>query len=257
MRISQLAERSGVAASTLRYYEERGLLPARRSAAGYRLFGEGAVERLAFITTAKRLGLDLAEIAELLEVWQNGACAQVKASLRPRIDERLARTLARGAELEGFARLLRGALAHLDALPDRQGRCDSECEFLDLGDGGDLVAASPELPPSAGGAPPVACSLDAADMDERIGRWRLLLHGARREEIPGGLRLSLPAGRAADAAGLAAAEQECCGFFTFTLHLQDGRVLLDVRAPDGARDLLTEVFGAKEDRRAPEGSRPC
>jgi DNA-binding transcriptional MerR regulator len=47
MRISQLAERSGVPATTLRFYESAGLLPADRSPAGYRLYGEDAVERLA------------------------------------------------------------------------------------------------------------------------------------------------------------------------------------------------------------------
>ncbi|MFI0729343.1 MerR family transcriptional regulator [Streptomyces sp. NPDC021225] len=56
MRISQLAERSGVPATTLRYYESAGLLAADRSPADYRLYGEEAVERLAFIGSAKHLG---------------------------------------------------------------------------------------------------------------------------------------------------------------------------------------------------------
>jgi hypothetical protein len=55
MRISQLAERSGVPATTLRFYEATGLLPAARNPAGYRLYGEEAVERLAFIGAAKHL----------------------------------------------------------------------------------------------------------------------------------------------------------------------------------------------------------
>ncbi|MDG9719768.1 MerR family DNA-binding transcriptional regulator [Streptomyces sp. DH24] len=45
-RISQLAERSGVPATTLRFYEDAGLLPADRTPAGYRVYGEDAVERL-------------------------------------------------------------------------------------------------------------------------------------------------------------------------------------------------------------------
>ncbi|WP_244318556.1 MerR family DNA-binding transcriptional regulator [Streptomyces brevispora] len=49
MRISQLAERSGVPATTLRFYETAGLLPAERTPAGYRLYGQDAVDRLAFI----------------------------------------------------------------------------------------------------------------------------------------------------------------------------------------------------------------
>ncbi|MFJ8923786.1 MerR family transcriptional regulator [Streptomyces sp. NPDC102415] len=83
MRISQLAERSGVPATTLRFYEGAGLLPADRTPAGYRVYGEDAVERLAFIGAAKHLGLSLEEIGELLGVWEAGACRDVKADLRP------------------------------------------------------------------------------------------------------------------------------------------------------------------------------
>src|SRR6478735_9410628 len=67
-RISQLAARSGVPATTLRFYEEAGLLPADRTPSGYRVYGEDAVERLAFISSAKLLGLALEEIRELLAV---------------------------------------------------------------------------------------------------------------------------------------------------------------------------------------------
>ena len=71
----QFAERSGVPASTLRFYETTGLLPAERSAAGYRIYSGDSVERLQFIAAAKHLGLPLEEIAELLGVWQSGACS--------------------------------------------------------------------------------------------------------------------------------------------------------------------------------------
>lgn len=68
MRISQPAERSGVPAATLRYYEGAGLLPAERTPAGYRMYGGAALERPAFIGAAKHLGLPLEEIGELLAV---------------------------------------------------------------------------------------------------------------------------------------------------------------------------------------------
>lgn len=99
MRISQLAERSGVPATTLRFYESAGLISAERTPSGYRLFGQETVRRLAFIAAAKHLGLPLREIADLLAVWQTGACAEVKADLRPRIAARLAEAERRGAEL--------------------------------------------------------------------------------------------------------------------------------------------------------------
>ncbi|MFD7853412.1 MerR family transcriptional regulator [Streptomyces microflavus] len=87
MRISQLAERSGVPATTLRFYEDTGLLPADRSPAGYLLYGEAAVERLAFIGAAKHLGLPLEEIGEQLGVWEAGACRDVKAGEPEQADQ--------------------------------------------------------------------------------------------------------------------------------------------------------------------------
>ena len=74
--ISQLADRTGIPATTLRFYETAGLLPAGRTPGGYRVYGEDAVERLGFIIPAKRLGLPLEEIAGLLHVWADGSCAR-------------------------------------------------------------------------------------------------------------------------------------------------------------------------------------
>ncbi|PSL00062.1 DNA-binding transcriptional MerR regulator [Murinocardiopsis flavida] len=245
MRISQLAERSGVPATTLRYYEQRGLLPAHRSDGGYRIYDRDAVDRLAFIATGKRLGLGLDEIAELLGVWQDGACVQVKESLRPRIADRLAAAHDRIGELSAFAAMLHGAVEHLDTLPDRQDRCDPACGFLDLAKnpvtrtGRAMVEPAPDVPA-------VACSLDGDGIEKRIGRWQALLRGARREEAPGGLRVGLPAERAAEAAGLAAAEQRCCAFFSFSLRFDHGTVYLDVQAPAEARSMLIDIFGAPE-----------
>ena len=58
LRISDLAARSGFTTSTLRYYEQVGLLAAtQRSSGGYRLYDEAALVRLRFIDRAKQLGL--------------------------------------------------------------------------------------------------------------------------------------------------------------------------------------------------------
>ena len=75
LRISQLAERTGFPATTLRYYETLGLLgPVARQANGYRAYGPDAIARLQFVDRAKRLGVPLEEIAELVEVWSGGEC---------------------------------------------------------------------------------------------------------------------------------------------------------------------------------------
>lgn len=49
---------------------------------------------------------------------------------------------------------------------------------------------------------------------------------------------------AAQIAGQAAAEQECCSFFTFTVRLTTGQIRLDVRAPVDAADIVAAMFGA-------------
>ena len=73
LTIGQLAKRVGVRTSTLRYYEEEGLLsPTRRSEAGYRLYDERAEETLHFIQRAQRLGFSLDDIRSLLRGWQDG-----------------------------------------------------------------------------------------------------------------------------------------------------------------------------------------
>ena len=229
MRISQLAERCGVPATTLRFYEGAGLLLAGRTPGGYRVYGEDAVERLRFINAGKHLGLPLEEIRDLLAVWTTGSCAQVKADLRPRITARLDQAAQRDAELQAFIATLRGALGHLDALPDRAGRCDPRCGFLTV---------APVTRKAAD------CSLPGQDMAGRAAAWREALDGAARADIPDGLRLTVPAGRAVPIAELAIAEQQCCPFFGFRLHF-DGPVLhLEVRVPAEAPDLLATMFTA-------------
>jgi DNA-binding transcriptional MerR regulator len=75
MTVSDLARRVGTSADTIRYYERIGVLPeAERSPAGYRLFGEDDVERVAFVKRAQRFGLQLDEIRELLDIRERGLC---------------------------------------------------------------------------------------------------------------------------------------------------------------------------------------
>ncbi|MUL42537.1 MerR family transcriptional regulator [Streptomonospora sp. PA3] len=256
MSISQLAGRSGVAASTLRYYDERGLLPARRTRAGYRVYDPADLRRLELIVTAKRLGLPLDEIAELLDVWRQGACAQVKASLRPRLAARLAAARSREAELAEFTATLRGTLDHLDALPDSPGPCGPECDLIDLRH--PLPQPAPAENEPERSSPVIACSLESsADMHARIDRWRTLLDGAHREDIADGVRAVLPADRAAETAELAAAEQRCCPFFSFTLHFAHDSVSLDVRAPSDAEAMLDEIFRPHDSGTAADPATGC
>ncbi|MFE4960233.1 MerR family DNA-binding protein [Streptomyces sp. NPDC056653] len=227
-------------------------MPTERTPAGYRLYGEEAVDRLAFIGAAKHLGLPLQEIGELLAMWEAGACADVKADLRPRIAARLDEAEQRAAELTAFTASLHTALEHLDALPDRTTPCDPECGLLTP----PAPARAPRavdvvLSPSSQAAEsseswhtaPVACSLTGNGLGERTAQWHQLLDGAVRRQIPDGLRLTLPATRAGDIAALASSEQQCCPLFDFGLHLDGQDLHLEVRAPADGTELLTALFG--------------
>ena len=79
--IGQAASKSGVSAKMVRHYESLGLLPAvQRTDAGYRQYGDKEIHTLRFIRRARTLGFSMAEIAELLKLWQNKrrASADVK-----------------------------------------------------------------------------------------------------------------------------------------------------------------------------------
>ena len=116
MKIGELARRSGVASTALRYYEKAGLLPeSRRTSSGYRTYHPDAVPRLAFIRAAQAVGLTLAEIRDVIGIRDAGAppCAHVlelidrhRAEVRSRIRDlqRLERDLdnlaSRGAGVD-------------------------------------------------------------------------------------------------------------------------------------------------------------
>lgn len=69
MKIGELAERSGMAASAIRYYEQQGLLPkASRGANGYRVYGEASLERLHLIQLGQNLGFTLDTIRGVLSL---------------------------------------------------------------------------------------------------------------------------------------------------------------------------------------------
>ena len=72
MNIGEAAKASGVSAKMIRHYEDVGLMPpARRTDAGYRLYGEAEVHTLRFIRHARDLGFPIAQIGELVGLWQN------------------------------------------------------------------------------------------------------------------------------------------------------------------------------------------
>jgi len=119
MNIGQASAASGLSAKMIRHYEQTGLIrePAR-TAANYRAYAENDVHRLRFIRRARRLGFSVADIRELLGLWQNKSrsSAAVKKIAGRHIDE-LTRKIV---ELQSMADTLQHLTRHChgDHRPD-------------------------------------------------------------------------------------------------------------------------------------------
>lgn len=95
--IGQLADRTGLAVSAIRYYEERGLVSPERSAGGQRRFLRSDIRKLSFVMIAQSMGFSIEEIAALLADLPGGRAptAEDWASISPRFREAIdARILA-------------------------------------------------------------------------------------------------------------------------------------------------------------------
>ena len=90
MRIGELARAVGLTAITIRYYESVGLLPRpERTSSNYRVYGAEHVERLQFVTKAKRLGLSLEEIKGIFQLHnrQEATCVHVRTLLEAKLEQ--------------------------------------------------------------------------------------------------------------------------------------------------------------------------
>ena len=124
VNIGQASKASGVSAKMIRHYEEVGLIaPASRTDSGYRQYNEAEVHSLRFIRHARDLGFSIAQIGELVGLWQN----------RRRSSSRVkALALAHVAELErkvASLQAMKDTLQHLATCCHGDER--PECPILD------------------------------------------------------------------------------------------------------------------------------
>jgi MerR family transcriptional regulator, redox-sensitive transcriptional activator SoxR len=95
LTIGELAKRSGVATSALRFYEDRGLIHAERNRSGHRRYPRAVLRRVAFIVFAQRIGLSLQDVSsELSKLPRNqvpGAAhwAKLSSAWKEQIDSRI------------------------------------------------------------------------------------------------------------------------------------------------------------------------
>lgn len=134
LQIGEVAKLSGLPVKTIRYYEDIGLLrpTVERSPGGYRLFQTQVLNRLAFIKRSQGLGLNLTEIAEILEVHDRGElpCGQVKQ----RLEAQLAAIADQIRALETLQAELEGILSDWEDHPPEHLRHQTICPNLQPGE---------------------------------------------------------------------------------------------------------------------------
>lgn len=255
-RIAEAAELTGFAASTLRFYEDEGVLaPAPRTAAGYRTYGDRDVERLRLVARAKGLGCTLDEIKGLVRAWDADECAPVKHQLRDLVATKVVEVDRRVGELTELGRQLRATSAALVVAPI-EGPCDDTCgcaatiapsPAAGCGCGsGTCAVPGASVPMRSTASVGPTCSLGGRQMEERIARWRRLLGSASgRVEAPSGVRFTFDSSTVlAELAGLVAAEQACCPFLSFAITVDAAGVTFEVAAPPDDAAMVAKVFEA-------------
>lgn len=138
--IGDVAQRAGVSAPTIRYYEQVGLLPAPiRSASGYRRYNDGAVDELRFIRKAQALGFSLDEITDILKLSRSGKtpCSRVLSLAH----QHLAAVAERIRHLQTFHDQLAHELAKWDG--KKTPTCRGLCQIIATSEPGDASSDDP------------------------------------------------------------------------------------------------------------------
>jgi MerR family copper efflux transcriptional regulator len=244
--ISQVAERTGFSPSTLRYYEDIGLLPEPdRNSSGYRVYGSDDLEALRFIDRGKRLGLDLEEIADVLQLWRTGDCGPTRDHVEALLHAKLAQVHRDLAELEAFQQQLADAYQRLTSLPVPD-VCGPDCGCPPRLEPPD--AGRHQLPVHDGGA---SCTLDSDQARRRQAAWHRLATDAlvaRDHRGDGSVVLRFTGDDATEARvrELADLEQGCCSFLDMTVTRDHDHVVLHATAPDSHRDYLDLLVDASQ-----------
>lgn len=134
MTIGKVARLAGLTTQGIRYYEREGLLPKpARTHTAYRVYDQEILGTLGFIRQARRLGLSLDEIKEILRMSKTGKapCCKVRELLAGKLNE-LDRTIA---ELSQFRKKLRQFLDAIVGVPDQSDTSRHVCELIRLAPG--------------------------------------------------------------------------------------------------------------------------
>ncbi|WP_420326967.1 Cu(I)-responsive transcriptional regulator [Mameliella sp.] len=118
MNIGEVAERAGLPAKTIRYYEDIGLVKPPRDANGYRAFRDSDLHKLAFLARARALGFSIEDCRVLVGLYQDDHRAS--ADVKRVAEEHLARIDEKIAQLQGMRDTLATLVdaCHGDDRPD-------------------------------------------------------------------------------------------------------------------------------------------
>ena len=132
LKISELSEKTGLSAHTLRYYEKHGLINAsNRSEAGYRFYTDSDVRRVQFVKTARNTGFSLYDIGQLLSIKvdkQSHSCQEVTDITQKKLLE----VNTKLAEMQSMQQTLELLLESCCGGPENATHC-SIMEALDAG----------------------------------------------------------------------------------------------------------------------------
>jgi len=135
--IGQLSQRVGVPTPTIRYYEQLGILdPAQRDRAGSRIYFKADEQRLRFVKKAKRFGLSLNEIKQLIDIRSTGRppCDDFKQMLQQHItqlDQHLEELLEVRAELKAKYEQIDTLLVNSDSVPSEENCNGKICGLIE------------------------------------------------------------------------------------------------------------------------------
>jgi DNA-binding transcriptional MerR regulator len=136
LRIGQLARAGRVAAKTIRYYEQIGVLPTpKRTAAGYRQYDQASVQRLLFVRRARSLRLPLRDVKALIVTLDVGPRPALRPRLLALVRQQLAAVRHQSTELRLLQRQLEHVLHRLLTSPGERHREGCRClEIENVGD---------------------------------------------------------------------------------------------------------------------------
>ena len=122
MNIGQAAERSGLPAKTIRYYEDIKLIKPQRDVNGYRAFRESDIHKLTFLGRARALGFTIEDCRNLLALWED--TDRASADVRAIAKDHLAQIETKITDLQNMQRTL------ADMVRDCAGDDRPDCPIL-------------------------------------------------------------------------------------------------------------------------------